>query len=161
MSSRQNSKAKRLIFVGRMIVSEVVKEGIITEINGHRATVEVACNSDACPGCRISLFCKNDHNTVRLKTTVSSGAKVYCGDRVIVIGRIKGWFISWFLLAGLPIIAILGSVIAGFAMGLKDGIVGILAIVMTTIYYIGLWFFRKNLNRRVEWVIESNEDPPN
>lgn len=136
-----------------MIISETIKEGIIKEIKGKRATVSISCGDNACTGCKMLPVCKSKKEIIDLNAKIESGVDIASGDRVIVIGRIKGWLTSWFLLAALPCIAIIGALVAGFAMGLRDGVVGTLAIGITIIYYIVLWFFRKSLNRRVEWVI--------
>lgn len=136
-----------------MIISETIKEGIISEVRGRKAVVKVSCDDDACNGCKMQPACRNKKDITSLTARNDGCITLSPGDKVIVIGRIKGWFTSWLLLAALPCVAIITALITGFAIGLRDGIVGTLAIAVTIVYYIVLWFFRKRLNRKVEWII--------
>jgi sigma-E factor negative regulatory protein RseC len=138
-----------------MIVSDVVKEGVVMRVTAAEATVMVSCDDTACRGCKISALCGSGRDRIELSVKNDSGQDIDVGDRVVVIGRIKGWLAGWLLLAGLPIMALLAAVVAGFLLGLRDGAIGGLAIVVLIIYYLILYCLRRRIDNRVEWAIES------
>lgn len=77
------------------------------------------------------------------------------GDRVMLMGRVKGWLKGWLLLAGLPCIAILAGLMLGSMFEMKDGATGVVALGFVMVYYVLLWMFRDRVDRNVEWVVES------
>ncbi|MDE6317523.1 MAG: SoxR reducing system RseC family protein, partial [Muribaculaceae bacterium] len=93
--------------------------------------------------------------TPTLQATIEPGLEIKEGDKVILIGRVKGWLKGWVLLAGLPCVAILAGLILGSLLKLKDGVTGTIALGFVLIYYILLWTFRTRVDKNVEWIVES------
>lgn len=138
-----------------MIISETVKSGVVVKTEGDDAWVKISCASDNCDGCRIASICSQPAYTPTLKATIQPGLAIKKGDKVIMIGRVKGWIKGWVLLAGLPCAAILAGLILGSLLKLKDGVAGTIALGFVLVYYILLWAFRARIDKNVEWVVES------
>lgn len=138
-----------------MIISETIKRGTIKDIKGDRAKVKISCGDDACDGCRIASACHKPSYSPILKAKNENRIPLEIGDKVLIAGRVKGWFRAWLLLAGLPCVAILAGLVAGSLLKMKDGAAGLLSLGFVLIYYILLWRFRLRVDKNVEWIIES------
>lgn len=138
-----------------MLISETVKNGVVVKVSGKKARVKVSCDEGSCNGCRISSICHTPTYTPTLRATITRGLEVKEGDHVIITGRLKDWFKSWLLMAGMPCIAIMAGLVIGSILGMKDGATGGLALGFVLCYYIILWVFRARVDRKVEWSIES------
>lgn len=138
-----------------MIISETVKTGVVEKTEGDEALVKIICATDNCDGCRIASLCSRPSYTPTLQATIEPGLEIKEGDKVILIGRVKGWLKGWVLLAGLPCVAILAGLILGSILKLKDGVTGTIALGFVLIYYILLWAFRTRVDKNVEWIVES------
>ena len=138
-----------------MIISETVKSGVVVKTRGDKAWVKINCGDSNCDSCRIASLCSTPAYSPTLHARIESGLEVKSGDKVMLMGRVKGWLKGWLLLAGLPCLAILAGLVLGSIFGLKDGATGIIALGCVMIYYVLLWRFRSKIDRNVEWIIES------
>ncbi len=138
-----------------MIISETVKSGVVVRTRGNSAWVKISCGDDHCNSCRIASLCSTPAYTPTLRARIESGLEVKSGDKVMLMGRVKGWLKGWLLLAGLPCLAILVGLVLGSMFVMKDGAVGIISLGLVMIYYVLLWRFRSKIDRNVEWIIES------
>lgn len=138
-----------------MIISETVKSGVVVKTRGKKAWVKISCSDENCSGCHIAGICSTPSYTPTLRAVVESGLDVKEGDRVMLMGRVKGWLKGWLLLAGLPCIAILAGLMLGSMFEMKDGATGVMALGFVMVYYVLLWMFRDRVDRNVEWVVES------
>lgn len=138
-----------------MIISETVKSGVVVRTRGKKALVKIDCGDDGCDGCRIAGLCSTSSYSPTLSAIIETGLEVKEGDKVMLMGRVKGWLKGWLLLAGLPCIAILAGLVLGTMFEMKDGATGVIALGFVMIYYVLLWMFRSKVDRNVEWVVES------
>lgn len=138
-----------------MIISETVKSGVVVNTRGNSAWVRINCDDDSCHGCRIAGLCSSSSYSPTLHATIETGLDVKKGDRVMLMGRVKGWLKGWLLLAGLPCVAILAGLVLGSMFELRDGATGIIALGFVMVYYALLWVFRGKVDKNVEWIVES------
>lgn len=138
-----------------MIISETVKSGVVVKTNGERAWVRINCGEEACGGCHISVICSSAAYSPTLAARIGAGLDIKTGDRVMLMGRVKGWLKGWILLAGLPCVAILAGLVLGSLFEMKDGATGIVALGFVALYYAFLWSIRGKVDKNVEWVVES------
>lgn len=117
--------------------------------------VKINCGDDSCDGCRIASLCSTPSYSPTLHAKIEEGLDVKRGDRVMLMGRVKGWLKGWLLLAGLPCLAILTGLVGGSMLEMKDGATGVTALGLVMVYYVLLWRFRDKVDRNVEWVVES------
>lgn len=131
-----------------MIISEVVKEGLIQSLSRGSALVRISSDEAA----------DSKENVLVIRARISDGAPVKEGDRVMVVGRMRGWISGWFLLAGLPFLAILCALLAGFAVGLSEGAIAAVAVGVMFLYYAFLYFCLQKLVRQLEWVVGEPDE---
>lgn len=125
-----------------MVISEVVKEGLIQSLNGRSALVRISSDDAA-----------DSKENVLVRARIVGGVPVKEGDRVMVVGRLRGWISGWFLPAGLPFLSILCSLSAGFAVGLRQGAIAATVVVVMFLYYTFLYFCLQKLVRQLEWIV--------
>lgn len=141
-----------------MIIGETVKSGVVVKAHGEMAWVKVNCGEDVCNGCHISTICSTPSFSPTLSAKIETGLELKEGDKVMLLGRVKGWLKGWILFAGLPFVAILAGLVLGSVFELPDGLTGALSLGFVILYYIMLWFMRERVNKNVEWVVESVSD---
>lgn len=80
------------------------------------------------------------------------------GDRVMVVGRMRGWISGWLLPTGLPFLAILCALLAGFAVGLRQEAIAALVVGVIFLYYAFLYFCLQKLVRQLEWIVGESDE---
>lgn len=138
-----------------MEITEVNKNGIVARIDGNTAEVMVACKGDECSGCKAALLCSTNKDAVRLKVAIPDGMNLKLGDDVKLIGRLRGWFGGWMLLAGLPCLLVLAGIGVGYKAGMGDVTMGLICIGLVAVYYSVLWALKGKADKRVEWSISG------
>lgn len=131
-----------------MVISEVVKEGLIQSLSGRSALVRISSDDAA----------DSKENVLVVRARIAGGVAVKKGDRVMVVGRLRGWVSGWFLLAGLPFLAILCALLAGFVVGLRQGAIAVAAVGVMFLYYAFLYFCLQKVVRQLEWIVGKPEE---
>lgn len=126
-----------------MVISEVVKEGMIQSLSGCSALVRISSDGAA----------DSDESVLVVRARITVGVPVKEGDRVMVVGRMRGWISGWFLLAGLPFLVILCALLAGFAVGLRQGVIAATVVGVMFLYYAFLYFCLQKLVSQLEWIV--------
>lgn len=98
-------------------------------------------------------------NVLVVRVRITGGVPVKEGDRVMVVGRMRGWISGWFLLAGLPFLVILCALLAGFAVGLRQGAMAVAVVGFMFLYYAFLYFCLQKLVCQLEWIVGMPDDP--
>ncbi len=138
-----------------MAITDVRKKGTVLKMLGDRAEVGVACKGDECSGCKASFLCSTNKDAIRINCKVPSGTEFKPGDEVNLVGRLRGWFSGWMMLAGWPCVLVLIVVGLGFKFGWSDEMTGGISCGAISIYYGLLILMKGKLDKRVEWEIEK------
>lgn len=138
-----------------MAITDVSKKGTVLKILGDRAEVGVACKGDECSGCKASFLCSTNKDAIRLNCKIPAGTELKPGDEVNLVGRLRGWFSGWMMLAGWPCVLVLIVVGLGFKFGWSDEMTGGICFGAISIYYGVLILMKGKLDKRVEWEIEN------
>ena len=139
-----------------MIVEDTIKEGVVVAVEGSTAKVDIDCAASECDGCKVAMLCSSRKSAVNVDAAIPEGCELSVGDKVIVAGRVKNWLLGWFLIAGLPCIAILLGVFINYWLKLSEVAAGCICLAFLVAYYLGLYAARKWVNRRVEWYVRPD-----
>lgn len=146
---------RNLVNTPIMAITDVRKKGTVLKTLGDRVEVGVACKGDECSGCKASFLCSTNKDAIRLNCKAPEGTELKPGDEVNLVGRLRGWFSGWMLLAGWPCVAALLVVALGFRFGWSDVTTGSVCCNVIVIYYGILVLLKGKLDKRVEWEIEK------
>lgn len=137
-----------------MSVTNVYKAGVVKRVDGNRAIVRVSCKGDECAGCKAALICSPNKDAQELTVDIPYGRLLSVGDDVRLVGRLRGWFAGWMLLAGFPCVAVLAAVCLGMWLKWSDVANGLLALGVLIAYYLIIYQVRSHINNRVVWELE-------
>lgn len=133
--------------------NNVKHEGIVQSIEGLNVTVKMTVNS-ACSGCHAKSICgaADSRDKVVVAQNVN-GADLAIGDTVTVEMRqtlaMKAVVICYLL----PFIILFASFCLMYMVSSIEWLNVLVALSLTALYYIILWFFRKKIEKKVTFVV--------
>ena len=110
----------------------------------------------ACVGCKVKGACGLGNQAEKTVTVATDMPETYSvGEKVIVsIGRSMG-FRAVFLSYVLPMILLMVFLPALLGAGVAEGVAGLSSIGVLALYYVTLWLFRNQINRKIIFKIRK------
>lgn len=122
-------------------------EGIVVSVKGGIAHVRIA-EQPSCEDCKAASLCHSAQKTEKyVDAVIPAGRICQEGDNVTVVGALSMGMRAACLAFGIPLILMVIGIVTGIRM-LGDETIGALAgIAVLVPYYLGLWFFRRQIGR--------------
>ena len=133
----------------------VTHRGIVTKLVKDRAEVTVVTHS-ACSSCEIKGMCSISETKEKIiEVNLLPGERYEQGQQVTV--EMKESLGHWAVLLGyfLPFLVVIAGLFIFIAIGLDQGVAGLLALSALTAYYLTLYMFRGFLRTRFSQRITS------
>lgn len=131
----------------------ITHPGIVRKVEANKAEVSVQVNS-ACASCEIKGSCSIGESVEKLIEVDLDGQEHYAKGQSVTI-EMKQSQGSWALIFAymLPFVLLFGSLVSFIALGIEQGISGLLSIAMLIPYYLILFlmrnFFKKKFSYRL------------
>ncbi len=134
-------------------MNEIDHDGIVEEIKGNKLMVRIVTRS-ACASCQVKNLCNPSEMKEKLfEVEVPDPEKFSVGDRVnMAISEGQGMF-AVFLGYVIPVILLIGGLIAGLNIGLNELASAGAALGLTGLYYLVLFFTRKKTMKRFTFYV--------
>jgi sigma-E factor negative regulatory protein RseC len=134
-----------------MYKEELYEDGIVKESQNGFATIIIS-DSDHCVECSAKLYCKPGNSNER-SLTAADPYGVHPGDKVRVSISGRKILSAAFLLYGIPLILLMAGLLFGSKIFSyhQELFSTLLAIMLISIYLIGLFFFSKHNKHNVSF----------
>lgn len=132
-------------------------EGVVRKIEKQTVTVEVTIQS-ACASCQVKGLCGNanmKHELIKAKTdhpeklnigdTIRITMKQSMGGKAVTIGYL------------LPLVVMIITLFITYSISHNELLSVILALVLTTVYYLFIWMFGKKIGRQFVFYVEKED----
>ena len=125
--------------------------GIVTRIDGEKATVEIT-QSSACASCKAQSMCmSSEHQQKQVEAVMATPMNI--GDMVEVTVRERLAWRAVLLAYILPFIVMVAVIaVLDFTTEWSEAVVGTLSLCAIALYYIGLGVFKHRLQRQFSFV---------
>ena len=125
--------------------------GIVTRIDGEKATVEIT-QSSACASCKAQSMCmSSEHQQKQVEAVMATPMNI--GDTVEVTVRERLAWRAVLLAYILPFIVMVAVIaILDFTTEWSEAVVGTLSLCAIALYYIGLGVFKHRLQRQFSFI---------
>ena len=129
-------------------MNEIDHDGFVEDVKGNKLMVRIVTRS-ACAACQVKNLCNPSEMKEKLfEIEVPDPEKFSKGDRVnMAISEGQG-MLAVFLGYVIPIIFLIGGLIVGINIGLNELASAGVALGLTGLYYLVLYFTRKKTMKR-------------
>ncbi len=137
---------------------DVVHRGVVREVGEQMVVVGIEAVG-ACEGCKVQGLCGLSGESEKEVAVWDKDASVYReGDEVIVgIGTAMALkAVLWAYIV--PFLLMLAVLLILDELGFSELVQGVSTLGAVAVYYVGLWFFRKKLERDIVFKIRKAND---
>lgn len=131
--------------------NRVTHDGVITKIDGRKITVQFVQQS-ACADCHAKMLCTSGDSKQRSIVADSYGVPYQVGEAVTVEVTNQLAWTAMFYAFGLPTLVVLAVLFTAVSF-MGEMLACALTLVALAAYYFVLYLFRKNLDRKVVFVL--------
>ena len=138
--------------------NRISHKGTVVENDGRTIRVKIT-RSEACGHCAARSGCQMLNTTERIievpADRQSRGYEV--GETVLVQMQTHSGFKAVFYAYLLPILLMMACVSLMYAMHCGEGLIALTAVGSIVMYYLLLYLFRRNINRKFSFTLEKCE----
>lgn len=128
--------------------------GVIERIDGHTVFVKIVQQA-ACSTCAAhDLCCASERKEKLIELTDYSG-RFHVGETVLIVGETSLGLQAVALAFVLPLLIVLGAVIAGTEWGWEETTCGLVALLLLLPYYYILYLLRDRLKKRFVFTLKK------
>ncbi|MDR2834887.1 MAG: SoxR reducing system RseC family protein [Bacteroidales bacterium] len=128
--------------------------GIISKKENNKFTVELEVQS-ACASCHAKGMCTSLDSKTKKVETFSTDDSFEIGEKVLVKMKESLGFKAIFFGYILPFIVMFATIIILLNIFHSEGIAGLFGILSLLPYYLSLYMFRENLDKKFVFIIEK------
>lgn len=129
-------------------------EGSVESVDGEHIRVRIVQQS-ACAACKVAAHCAASEKKEKVVDVYHYTGKVLkVGDAVVVSTSDRSAGQALLLAFGLPLVVVLGMLFGLQAAGMDEGLSAAAAIASLPPYYLGLWLFRRRIERSITFTID-------
>lgn len=132
---------------------KIEHKGVVTAIGNGTATVRLLGTGDGeCQGCAIAGFCRKP---VEVEAKVADASQLRAGSQVTVTAEASTRRRAMALLAGAPLLLLVGSLGLASWLGADDLAAGTISLAAMAVWYAVLYIFRNNLNNTIHFKVSE------
>ena len=136
--------------------SIIQHKGIVQDIQNDHLEIMIISES-ACSSCKSKKVCSISEIKEKL-IRIETNYKTYkIGDKVTVFLEEKMGVIAVIFAYVLPLVLMISILVAGYLLKFSEPILGGAVIVSLSVYYIALYIFRKQFDKRMSFRVEKQE----
>jgi len=136
--------------------SIIQHQGVVQNIQNDHLEIMIISES-ACSSCKSKKVCSISDIKEKLIRIESNDKSYKIGDKVIVFLEEKMGALAVIFAYVFPFIVMISILVIGYILKLSEPIMGGAVIVSLSIYYIALYFFRNQFNKRMTFRVEKQE----
>lgn len=134
--------------------SRITHAGIIDSIEGEHVRVRIVQQA-ACASCKVASHCNASEQKEKIVDVYTSQGGLRTGQHVVVSTSGKAVRHALLLGFGVPLILLMGILIASKMSGCGDETSALLGLGALVPYYIGIWLFQNTIARSISFQIEE------
>ncbi len=132
-------------------------KGTVLFVEGDRIDVEIIAES-ACAGCHVKKACGMGEQQEKVLQLLTESAKYYdAGEEVIVYMEERKGIKAAVYAYMVPFFVIIATLLVTTEIGLSELAVGLISLGSLVVYYTGLWFFRKKIEKEMIFKLRKIE----
>lgn len=132
---------------------KIKHDGVIESIDSKGIHVRIIQTS-ACASCKVAQTCRASEQKVKIVDVLDYTGKYHVGDSVVVSASRNTAVLSLLLGFGLPLIVMVGCLIAMMLITGDEGLSALCSLVALLPYYLILFLFRHRISRKVYFSID-------
>lgn len=125
-----------------------VQQGVVLRVEGGSLVVGVA-RHEACGACVARRACGALSGGMHEVRVGYSGHDVQVGDRVLLQITNRESFRALFIAYVVPFVIVLLGLVVFIALGVREGVAGLVSFGLLVLYYLTLYFFRDRLKTEI------------
>lgn len=140
-------------------MNKVEHRGIVESIDGNRMNVRILQVS-ACSTCHANTLCSSSEKVEKIIQINSFNGVYTIGQSVTIIGKSGSGLQAVFLAYILPLIFLIGGIFLSgkFLFSGNEGLTAIFSLLITSLYYVLLYLFRKNLSGKFSFGVKPENE---
>ena len=138
-----------------MIMENKIKHvGVVESVNGGRIQVRII-QSSACASCKAAKQCHTSESKEKVVDIYSDDTQYVIGQRVMVMASYKVGLVAVSLAMLVPLVLMTSILFLLAACGYDEITAAVVSLLSLIPYYIILFIFRNQINKRVTFTIEK------
>lgn len=138
-----------------MIMENKIKHvGVVESVNGGRIQVRII-QSSACASCKAAKQCHTSESKEKVVDIYSDDTEYVIGQRVMVMASYKVGLVAVSLAMLVPLVLMTSILFLLAACGYDEITAAVVSLLSLIPYYIILFIFRNQINKRVTFTIEK------
>lgn len=138
-----------------MIMENKIKHvGVVESVNGGRIQVRII-QSSACASCKAAKQCHTSESKEKVVDIYSDDTEYVIGQRVMVMASYKVGLVAVSLAMLVPLVLMTSILFFLTACGYDEITAAVVSLLSLIPYYIILFIFRNQINKRVTFTIEK------
>ena len=138
-----------------MIMENKIKHvGVVESVNGGRIQVRII-QSSACASCKAAKQCHTSESKEKVVDIYSDDTEYVIGQRVMVMASYKVGLVAFCLAMLVPLVLMTSILFLLTACGYDEITAAVVSLLSLIPYYIILFIFRNQINKRVTFTIEK------
>lgn len=140
-------------------MSETISHpGIVNKITEGGVEVIILAES-ACGTCSSASSCPASEMKEKMVLVKDAKVEVVAGEHVRVVMHASLGHLAVAVAYLIPLVVMMAVLFVTHGLGYSDGISALSSIVVTLIYFAGVWLFRNKLGKTFRFSIEKLRDP--
>lgn len=128
--------------------------GVVESVNGGRIQVRII-QSSACASCKAAKQCHTSESKEKVVDIYSDDTEYVIGQRVMVMASYKVGLVAVSLAMLVPLVLMTSILFFLTACGYDEITAAVVSLLSLIPYYIILFIFRNQINKRVTFTIEK------
>ena len=128
--------------------------GVVESVNGGRIQVRII-QSSACASCKAAKQCHTSESKEKVVDIYSDDTEYVIGQRVMVMASYKVGLVAVSLAMLVPLVLMTSILFLLAACGYDEITAAVVSLLSLIPYYIILFIFRNQINKRVTFTIEK------
>ncbi len=128
--------------------------GVVESVNGGRIQVRII-QSSACASCKAAKQCHTSESKEKVVDIYSDDTQYVIGQRVMVMASYKVGLVAVSLAMLVPLVLMTSILFLLAACGYDEITAAVVSLLSLIPYYIILFIFRNQINKRVTFTIEK------
>jgi len=137
--------------------SSIEHKGIVQKISDNQLEIMILSES-ACSSCGSKKVCSISEIKEKLIYVNSSDNTYKVNDKVIVYLEEKMGAVAVIFAYVLPFIVMISILFAGYSLKFSEPILGISVLISVALYFVILYFFRNQFNKRMTFKVAKQTD---
>ncbi len=135
--------------------NKIKHSGVVDSVDGENVMVRIL-QSSACSGCKVASHCNASETKEKMvEVAVEESAHYKVGDSVVVVADATVGFQASLYGYLLPLLCMVLTLVIVLNLAGSEGMAALAALGILIPYYVGLYFLRNRLKRKLTFHIQG------